>query len=141
MNAFNSPKCSTVHVAYHKIKTTFILMNSYCPACALERSLRGTCRWMLHKRSLVFPFSASVQLIRKLHRRSHPTSRFKACTHVLPPEALLSTEVSPSHHPTACPLAPVPIAPLAAHSSWTGSHGPPHPLPAALPPPSTPGPA
>ena len=62
-------------------------------------------------------------------------------THVLPPEALLSTKVSPSHHPTACPLAPVPIAPLAAHSSWTGSHGPPHPLPAALPPPSTPGPA
>lgn len=60
MNAFNSPKCSTVHIAYHKIKTTFILMNSYCPACALERSLRGTCRWMLHKRSLV----SALQCIR-----------------------------------------------------------------------------
>lgn len=47
--------------------------------------------------------------------------------------------VSPSLHPTACQL--VPIAPLATHPSWTGSHGPTHPLLAALPTPSTPSPA
>lgn len=43
----------------------------------------------------------------------HPDSRpvVNTSTHFLPPEVLLSPEVSPSHHPTASPRAPVPIAP------------------------------
>lgn len=142
MNAFNSPKCSTVH-CLSQDKNHIHLNNSYCLACTLERSLRGTCRRMFAKTESSFlPFNASVQLSRGSFiggAIQRPDSRpiVNTSTHILLPEALLSSGFT-SRHPQPvnwCPLPPWPPIPRGP-----GAMVLPTPSLAALPSPSTPSP-
>ena len=111
-------------------------MNSYCPACTPGMGPPwDTQVKVVQQESCLalqcIPATESATSSGKPPKVQIQGLLLTRAPHFLPPYVLLSAEAPPGHHPRACPPAPVPTTPLAAHPSWAGCHSPPHPLPAA----------